>query len=1016
MPFDIRPAGEEFEVYNKETGDVKGTHPTRAEAEDQMKALYANVDDASKVAAPVEGAPEMPSKPTGDTERHGEEQEGQEDASFQENAPDVTEETLPDPNSLQKMDLFVPLTKIDEKNHRIYAVGAGEEYDTNKEIMDFESSVPVMEAWSNAAYRRSGGRSYGNVREMHKGSAAGKLFLFKTNPAQKRFDIGIDVVDPLAWEKVRTGTYTGISIGGNYKRRWPDPYRPGYTRYTPDPVEFSLVDVPCQPSSVIEFTKMDGSTVTMARKDLHIMPDKKLGEQGATELQKQLPSAPAATGEVPVPDEHVQRMPAPSSNLELNPNSAPTGADLEQHHSAATTVIDLAAAAIQSTPPQGVRKVAITKQLRKQDSAVDSARSIMGQVLEQAKNGEIEEDTLSQLAAALDVSLDEASDNAANSGEATGTPQSTEEVTKTDGTLPTPSSGSSPSGTLPTPSTPSGSTPSGSSPSSPSLSKGQNMTPNQPLSTTPPMPNLILHGDDEEDEARDLPEFMSALSRGKLAKAQKIAGGQMQFDRMVLASCMQIMNEFGVNKHSMQKMAMGAPEQLDLQKAGMVASDVPGVWLMKLARLMLPLYAGIRRRLPVQTPQMGSNQATWRAMLGFSNVVFADMMSVAEAETGDAMNESFLTFNSPYRDIAQNDSVTLKAIAASRGYDDPMQIAVIRTLTAVLQGEERKIIGDNYAAISAPGTVTAAAAAGGSLPAATYTVKVSALTYRGNLAGTKGGGVGETAVTAAQGVVISGSPLTSVTASWASVAGAWAYNVYVSNGTNERFSKKVTVPTATITTFPASGSEGPTSDGSANTYGFEGIGQWSMLSSVYSQTITGKLGPYDLAGAGFTAADGGIPELDVPLSDLWTYWQIAPSLLMVSPKGIQTITGKLLSLNNAALYRIEVQEERGTIRGGAFVTGYVNKFAAYADGTPRYIDIMPHPYVPDGTALMLCESIPYPMSREARGWALDVLLPYTYFPLAQTKISYPFALTLSETVECFHPSVQIALQGIDWTK
>jgi len=40
MPYDIRQKGDKWVTYNKETGDVKGTHDSREDAVKQMRLLY----------------------------------------------------------------------------------------------------------------------------------------------------------------------------------------------------------------------------------------------------------------------------------------------------------------------------------------------------------------------------------------------------------------------------------------------------------------------------------------------------------------------------------------------------------------------------------------------------------------------------------------------------------------------------------------------------------------------------------------------------------------------------------------------------------------------------------------------------------------------------------------------------------------------------------------------------------------------------------------------------------------
>jgi hypothetical protein len=213
--------------------------------------------------------------------------------------------------------------------------------------------------------------------------------------------------------------------------------------------------------------------------------------------------------------------------------------------------------------------------------------------------------------------------------------------------------------------------------------------------------------------------------------------------------------------------------------------------------------------------------------------------------------------------------------------------------------------------------------------------------------------------------------------------------------------------------MPGSGNTVNNANTTANSNGYEGLIQWCEQSTIYGNALPGKVTPTDMAGAALTTSNSGIVQFDAKLRTLWNDWQICPSLIIGSANAIGEVTNLLMGLNNASLYRIEVSQERGTIAGGAMVTGYVNKYAPFADGSARYVDTMAHPYMPDGTFLFVTETIPYPMSREARGFCIETLIPYTYFPLAQTTLVYPFAVTLSESLLCFHPSVQTAITGVD---
>ena len=664
--------------------------------------------------------------------------------------------------------------------------------------------------------------------------------------------------------------------------------------------------------------------------------------------------------------------------------------------------------------------------IKKADPAgvLASARDMVARITQQAKNGEIDGAMLDQLSGMLNISMDTAPDGqASEAGDAEG-------ATEAPSTTPTPSmSGvdSQPSDGAEPPSAPSfdtGSFPSKSE-SMPSLPSGMKKRDEfGPFTTRPPSPAFVF--DHQDDMAAQLPQFISMLENGHLGKAQQLAGNNVAFDTMFQMSCKAIMNQGGITYKNIAKMHGGAPalDSLDnetLQKA-ITSGDVPGIYLIRLAKLMLPVYAGLRRRLPAVTPTVGSNQATWRAQLGFGALNFATMMSVAEAAIGQAVPTAFLTFNAPYRPTTLNDAVTLQAIAASRGYDDPLQIAVIRAMAGLLQGEERVLLGQNAVAVAAPGTITGTpSTTGGSLAAGTYVVAVTALTYRGWVAGSAGGAsaLGESTATSS-GVITTTLTLgASITATWAAVPGAVGYNVYLSphnaSPVTLYFNQTVLINKAVIKLESTGTVLPPGADTSINANGYEGLINWCELATVYGNAIPGKAAIVDNAGGGLTVGNGGIAQFDSVLASLWTNWQIAPSLMVMSPNMAGTVTGKLNGMANAPLYIINATQNQGELTGGVFLSGYTNKFALFADGSPRKIDFFAHPYMPDGTILFVTETIPYPMSREAQGFKIDVQIPYTYFPLAQNTIQYPFALTLAETLECFHPSAQTALVGVDWT-
>jgi hypothetical protein len=155
------------------------------------------------------------------------------------------------------LDLFLPLAKVDLDQRLVTGVATAETPDRSGEIFDYASSKPYFEQWSAQAAAASGGKSLGAVRVMHTPIAAGKLTDIAFDDDAKRITVCAKIVDDDEWRKVQEGVYTGFSQGGRYVKRWADP-ETGLTRYTADPHEISLVDLPCVPDATFDVVK-DGT-------------------------------------------------------------------------------------------------------------------------------------------------------------------------------------------------------------------------------------------------------------------------------------------------------------------------------------------------------------------------------------------------------------------------------------------------------------------------------------------------------------------------------------------------------------------------------------------------------------------------------------------------------------------------------------------------------------------------------------------------------------------------------------
>ncbi|MGN8097170.1 hypothetical protein [Methylobacterium sp. 22177] len=158
--------------------------------------------------------------------------------------------------------LFLPLTKVDAANRLVYGLATAEAPDRAGEVCDYASTKPLYEKWSGSIAKATDGRSLGNLRAMHGKVAAGKVTQIAFNDDARQIEIYAKVVDDAEWRKVEEGVYTGFSQGGAYAKRWRG--EDGLMRYTADPSEVSLVDLPCLPSATFQVLKVDGAAETRA--------------------------------------------------------------------------------------------------------------------------------------------------------------------------------------------------------------------------------------------------------------------------------------------------------------------------------------------------------------------------------------------------------------------------------------------------------------------------------------------------------------------------------------------------------------------------------------------------------------------------------------------------------------------------------------------------------------------------------------------------------------------------------
>src|SRR5579875_602736 len=222
------------------------------------------------------------------------------------------------------------------------------------------------------------------------------------------------------------------------------------------------------------------------------------------------------------------------------------------------------------------------------------------------------------------------------------------------------------------------------------------------------------------------------------------------------------------------------------------------------AKSLYPVVTKFLNRVARVKAPVGSQAAHWRAITAID--VAATSPFVQFGAPGSVIQVTEKDYTATYKVLSKGNTVQLDAQVLARGFDDLRARAGMDTLFALKIAEEIALLGsNNTAALATPGAPTlTVATSGGSIGAVTVYVVICAKT----LANYNYGGSTVSGASANTGA-LSGTT-NKVTATWAPVTGAVAYDVYVStNGTTYYFSQTVTNTQAVITSVPSSGANPP---------------------------------------------------------------------------------------------------------------------------------------------------------------------------------------------------------------
>jgi hypothetical protein len=397
------------------------------------------------------------------------------------------------------------------------------------------------------------------------------------------------------------------------------------------------------------------------------------------------------------------------------------------------------------------------------------------------------------------------------------------------------------------------------------------------------------------------------------------------------------------------------------------------------------LQAPAKNLYPVNTPLIrslprvgGVGTATnWRAITGLTGSGFDATGWVPEGQRAGQMSYSTASRSAAYATLGEEDQATWEAISAGRTFEDVQATMTTRLLQKMMLKEEMAVLGGNASLqLGTPAAPTlAASGSNATLPAATYSVIVVALTLEGYRNSSLANGVATTrTVTGADGksftlnggssnkssnttqALTLGQALSAVVAP---IQGAVVYAWFVGPAGSETL-QAITGVNSAVFNAPLAGSRqaatAVTADSSTNPTAYDGLLTTALKvgSGAYVNALaTG------VAGAGTTltsSGHGSVNEIDAMLQGLWDTYQVSPTVLWVNSQQLKDIAAKVLSSGTGSLLQYFQNPADGEARmtAGVAIDFYFNPFL---NGGMR-IPIKIHPFVPPGTILGYAADLP----------------------------------------------------------
>lgn len=360
----------------------------------------------------------------------------------------------------------------------------------------------------------------------------------------------------------------------------------------------------------------------------------------------------------------------------------------------------------------------------------------------------------------------------------------------------------------------------------------------------------------------------------------------------------------------------------------------------------------------------------------------------------------------PYFSFSLSDSVSFDANYSALGYQDLRQLSSTSTLYASMLMEERMLLMSRGTASGLSGALAAPTVTLGQRAAASGEVALGAATYY-IYATSDAGAFGESVSSTVQSLAVTAGNVLTITVN--NVAGSLGTKVYAGTTTgtaNAKYQGRFTSLQGVlngagglstndeIIYSTTSTTTAPTVDSSAYATGYDGIIPQILAGGVINE-----------ANAQFSTSNPGA-EFQTVFGTMYDSVKADPDLILLNGSDRKQLSDAIKN-GSTANYRLNLEaDERGGYVGGAVISALHNEI------TGKLVDLLVHPWLPQGVAPVISKTLPIPDTEVSDVWAVVNVQDYQGIQWPVTQFSYDFSTYWRGTLVGYAPAWNGIVTGI----